>query len=130
MPPLPQEPPEGLRIDRWLYFARFFKSRSLAGRVIGGGHVRLNGIHVRRPAQLVRPGDVLTFAAGRRIVVARVLALGHRRGPASEARELYEDLTPPGSDTTGRGGSSERVGARPTKRARRQMEQIRRDLLE
>ena len=121
---------EGIRIDRWLFFARFFKSRSLAGRIVGGGHVRLNGQHVRRAAQLVRVGDVLTFPAGRRIVVARVLALGRRRGPATEAQSLYEDLTPPEARPGAQPGTAARIGPRPTKRARRQMEQIRRDRLE
>lgn len=82
-----------LRLDKWLWQARFFKTRSLAARQIGDGHVRLNGARVLKPAQAVGPGDVLTFAQGRQIRVVRIEALGERRGPAPEAQTLYTDLT-------------------------------------
>jgi ribosome-associated heat shock protein Hsp15 len=91
----PQVPGGPIRLDRWLWHARFFRSRSLAAAAVAGGRMRLNGRIVEKPAQAVRAGDVLTFALGRRIVVVRVLAPGHRRGPAPEARALYEDLSPP-----------------------------------
>ena len=84
-----------LRVDKWLWHARFFKTRSRAAEVVSAGHLRLNGQRVGKPAQQIRPGDVLTFPAARRILVVRVLALSERRGPASEARLLYDDLTPP-----------------------------------
>lgn len=83
---------ESIRIDKWLWQARFFKSRSLSAKQIEDGAVRLNGIPVARCAQAVRPGDVLTFAQGGRIRVIRVLASGERRGPATEAQGLYDDL--------------------------------------
>ena len=83
-----------LRIDKWLWFARFCKSRSLAAAWCVGGEVTLNGAVVTKPAQLLRPGDVLVIPAGpRRRRMVRVLALGARRGPASEARILYEELS-------------------------------------
>ena len=80
-----------IRLDKWLWQARFFKSRSLSASVVEAGHVRLNGQHVTKPAQGVGPGDVLTFAQGRAIRVVRILAIGTRRGPASEAQALYVD---------------------------------------
>lgn len=80
-----------IRLDKWLWQARFFKSRSLSAGAIEAGHVRLNGQHVTKAAQAVGPGDVLTFAQGRAIRVVRILATGTRRGPASEAQALYRD---------------------------------------
>jgi ribosome-associated heat shock protein Hsp15 len=80
-----------IRLDKWLWQARFFKSRSLSAGVIEAGRVRLNGQHVAKPAQPVGPGDVLIFAQGGRIRVIRVLATGARRGPAAEAQHLYRD---------------------------------------
>lgn len=84
-----------VRADKWLWYARFFKTRGLSAKVISGGHLRVNGDKVHKPAQSVGAGDVLTFPQGRRIRVVKVLALGERRGPAAEAQALYEDLTPP-----------------------------------
>lgn len=82
-----------LRIDKWLWFARFCKSRGLAAAWCSNGDVTLNGTAVTKPAQAVRPGDVVAIPAGphrhRRV---RVITLGNRRGPAPEARTLYEDL--------------------------------------
>lgn len=83
-----------LRLDKWLWQARFFKSRGLAAEVIEAGHCRVNANRVSKPGHAVGEGDVLTFAQGKRIRVVRVLALGHRRGPASEAQDLYLDLEP------------------------------------
>jgi ribosome-associated heat shock protein Hsp15 len=82
-----------MRLDKWLWCARFFKSRALASRFCAETGLRLNGTPCAKPHQAVRPGDVLTFALGSNIRVARVRALATRRGPASEARMLYEDLT-------------------------------------
>jgi ribosome-associated heat shock protein Hsp15 len=85
----------GLRLDKWLWFARFCKSRSQASRLCAAGRLRLDGVLVHKAHQLVRPGAVLTFPLGPHIRVVRVLALGVRRGPPAEARGLYEDLEPP-----------------------------------
>jgi len=82
-----------MRVDKWLWYARFFKTRSLAGKFVSGGHLRLNSLRVAKPSRTLRPGDVLTFPRSRRIRVIRVLALPTRRGPAAEAYALYEDLT-------------------------------------
>lgn len=84
-----------IRLDKWLWQARFFKSRSLAAGVVAAGHLRVNGQPVDKPAHAVAPGEVLTFAQGERIRVVRILAIGTRRGPAPEAQALYADLAPP-----------------------------------
>lgn len=82
------------RIDKWLWCARFFKSRTLAARFVAEGRVRLNRARVSKASQGLRSGDVLTFALGDQVCVIRVLALAERRGPAAEARGLYEELAP------------------------------------
>lgn len=84
---------ERQRIDKWLFFARVVKSRSLAAKLAQSGRVRVNREKIDQASQLVRPGDVLTITLDRRILVYRVLSPGLRRGPAEEARTLYEDLT-------------------------------------
>lgn len=81
------------RLDKWLWFARVIKSRTMAARLISDGHVRLNGIRIVIPARLVQPGDVLTIALERQVRVLRVVDGGERRGPFQEARHLYEDLS-------------------------------------
>lgn len=84
-----------MRADKWLWHARFFKTRGLATKLIAGGHLRVNSEKVAKPAHGVGPGDVLTFPQARRIRVIRITSLSDRRGPAPEAQTLYEDLTPP-----------------------------------
>jgi ribosome-associated heat shock protein Hsp15 len=84
-----------IRADKWLWQARFFKTRALAAAAVEKGRMRLNSQRFAKPGQRLRPGDVLTFAQGSVIRVVRVRALGERRGPASEAQTLYEDLDPP-----------------------------------
>jgi ribosome-associated heat shock protein Hsp15 len=80
----------GARIDKWLFHARFYRTRALAQAAAGAGKLRLNGVRVEKPAQTVRPGDILTLGRGGDILALRILALGERRGPAPEARRLYE----------------------------------------
>lgn len=86
---------EGLRIDKWLWFARFFKTRSLAAAQVAAGELTVNGALVAKAATVVRPGDVVEFPAGKRRRRVSVLALGERRGPAPEAQALYRDEDPP-----------------------------------
>jgi ribosome-associated heat shock protein Hsp15 len=93
----PPDPGAALRIDKWLWHARFFKSRSQASAFCGEGKVRLNRRHIERASAPVRIGDVLTFPLGHAIRVVRVEALGRRRGPPAEARTLYTDLVPGGA---------------------------------
>ncbi len=122
------ETPPKLRLDKWLWHARFFKTRSLAAREVSAGHVRINGEKTDKPARGVTPGDVLTFAQARHVRVVRIAALGDRRGPAPEAQALYSDLSPPQetrSDNPGFEGKG-----RPTKRDRRSLDLSRRPTLE
>jgi ribosome-associated heat shock protein Hsp15 len=98
-----EEGAESRRLDRWLWFARFFKTRDLATRLCERGRVRINRIKTRKASYGVRVGDVLTFPQGRDIRVIRVVGLGERRGPAAEARALYEDLAPPRGEDAGEG---------------------------
>ena len=120
-------PLTSLRIDKWLWAARFFKTRSLATEAIHAGHIKLNGNTVK-PARELRPGDMLELAIGEEKWMVEVLGLNDLRRPASEAQQLYAEtvesrerraaakeahrLAPtPGSDLRGR----------PTKKARRQI---------
>ena len=84
-----------LRIDKWLWYARFFKSRALASRMVSSGRLRMNGESISKPHRQVLPDMVLVFPQGETIRTIKVLALTTRRGPASEAQTLYEDLDPP-----------------------------------
>lgn len=118
-----------LRVDKWLWQARFFKSRSEASRMCAGSKLRINRQVVSKAATCVKVGDVLTFPRGRNIRVIKVLALGTRRGPASEAQLLYEDLAPPEPSSArapaGAPPAPERGSGRPTKRDRRRIERLR-----
>ena len=80
------------RLDKWLWFARFVKSRSLAAKLVSDGFVRVNGQRAETPAKAVAVGDVITVAVARTTAVVRVEGLGERRGPAPEARLLYTEL--------------------------------------
>ncbi|MGH6858702.1 MAG: RNA-binding S4 domain-containing protein [Phyllobacterium sp.] len=115
------------RIDKWLFFARVVKSRSLAAKLVSGGSVRLNKEKIDLPSYAVKPGDVLTIALDRRILVYEVVSGGVRRGPAEEARTLYRDLSPPPLQKDGGLGGLPRrelgVG-RPTKKERRQIDRL------
>ncbi|HRO11975.1 RNA-binding S4 domain-containing protein [Amaricoccus sp.] len=91
---MPDEP-QAIRLDKWLWQARFCKSRAIAARLVADGRVRVNALRVTKPATAVRVGDGLSFAIGSRVRAIRILALGARRGPASEAQALYADLDAP-----------------------------------
>ncbi len=119
------------RLDKWLWFARFAKTRSLAARLVEDGKVRVNRAKILKPAQGVRPGDVITAAVAGRVRVVRIVEPGVRRGPAAEARQLYEDLTPPaetetaGSEGTAAAPKRTPGAGRPTKRERRKLDAAR-----
>jgi ribosomal 50S subunit-recycling heat shock protein len=83
---------QSLRVDKWLWHARFCKTRSLAQQKAEQGQIRLNGQRVEKSSAAVHIGDVMTLAAGGKIISIRVLGLGIRRGPASEAKTLYDVL--------------------------------------
>lgn len=122
-----------IRLDKWLYHARFAKSRGVAADMVGAGHVRVNADKASKPAQKVGPGDVLTLAKAERVFVVRILAPGVRRGPATEAQTLYDDLTEPAPEAPAKAPSydnAHRDGGRPTKRDRRKIDEARRRVLE
>lgn len=81
-----------MRLDKWLWHARFFKTRALSTKLVSSGKVRVNARRVSKPATSVGPGDVLTFPQAGLIRVVRVIAIGDRRGPAQEAQQLYENV--------------------------------------
>lgn len=83
---------ESLRIDKWLWHARFCKTRSIAQEKALQGHIRINGHRVEKPSAAVRIGDIMTLSAGGQVISLRVTGLGMRRGPATEARALYDVL--------------------------------------
>jgi len=87
--------PPGLRLDKWLWFARLCKSRSLAQTLIDSGAVRVNGAPAGKASSALRPGDEVLVPQGRGWRRVRVVGLGERRGPASEAQCLYEELPAP-----------------------------------
>ena len=115
---------ENRRLDKWLWYARFFKSRSLATKFCASGKLRLNEKVVKKAHHGLRVGDVLTFPKGPHIRVVRVAGLGTRRGPAPEAQTLYDDLDPPqprkkGDPRPPRQARREPGSGRPTKAERR-----------
>lgn len=116
------------RLDQWLWHARFFKTRSLATKLVSGGHVRVDGTRVSKPAHALKPGATLTFPQARRIRVVQVEALATRRGPAPEAQTLYTDLTPPEEERPPQ-ARIERTG-RPSKKDRRNARLSKSHLLE
>ena len=120
--------PSKIRVDKWLWHARFFKSRGLAGEMAGSGSLRINGDRVEKPSQQARPGDVLTFPKAGHIRVIRIEAIGTRRGPAPEAQALYTDLAPPELAPPKEPAPAEREpgAGRPTKRHRREIDALRR----
>ena len=92
---------DAIRLDKWLWQARFFKTRALASKLCMSGRGRVDGMVIRKAHYGIRPGLVLTFPQARKIRVIRVLALGDRRGPAMEAAALYEEVLENADQTTG-----------------------------
>jgi ribosome-associated heat shock protein Hsp15 len=124
---------DAVRVDKWLWAARFFNTRALATEAVLGGHVHLNGARVK-PAKDVRAGDTLQIRIGATEWTVDVRALADRRGPASVARELYEER-PESVQARERAALQRRVappplgadlGARPTKQDRRRLDALRR----
>jgi len=106
---------DSVRIDKWLWRARFFKTRTLAAKVVSSG-LRINGARTDKPKTLVKPGDTLTFGQNRDVRIIEIVDLGARRGPAAEAQALYKDLDPP--QPRKKGDAPEHI-PRPDKRGRR-----------
>ncbi len=123
---------ETLRLDKWLWYARFFKSRSLANKFCADKRLRINESVLKKTHQGIRVGDVLTFAKGPHVRVIRIVALGTRRGPAVEAQALYEDLAPPPARkktavAAREPGARDPGAGRPTKADRRAIERLKGD---
>lgn len=118
----------GQRLDKWLWFARIVKTRTLATALVSSGRVSVNTQRVSRPSRMVREGDVVTAAIHGRVRVLRILEPGIRRGPADEACTLYDDIGPPAPPRGTRPprlyapALREKGAGRPTKRDRRRIE--------
>ncbi|MEM7241736.1 MAG: RNA-binding S4 domain-containing protein [Pseudomonadota bacterium] len=114
-----------MRVDKWLWQARFFKTRSLSAKTVTTGKLRLNGVIVSKPAHAVKPGDMLTFPQGDWIRLIEVSGLGTRRGPAAEAALLYTDHSQPKPKRNKPLQNPKFEGkGRPTGRARRQLSSL------
>ena len=120
----------GLRVDKWLWYARFFKSRTLAGKLCTGHRLRVNGETGIKPHHMIKVGDVLTFPKGLHIRVIKIVALATHRGPAPEAQALYKDLEPPVARKIKAKSSvaaREPGAGRPTKADRRAIDRLKPD---
>ena len=105
------------RLDKWLFFSRTVKTRSLAAKLVEGSKVRVNRVKIDKSSYPIKVGDVLTIRLERSVVVYKVAGFGVRRGPAAEARLLYEDLTP--AEVVTAGQDIIPPGARPGRRDQR-----------
>ena len=125
------EAQQKLRVDKWLWYARFFKTRTLASGMVQSGHMRLNSQPVRKPGQVVKPGDILTFPQGPHVRVIEIISLAERRGSATIAQSLYRDLDPPqprpriGEPVQ---AARDKGSGRPTKKERRDTDRLKHDL--
>ena len=129
----PVAPVRKERLDKFLFYSRALKSRTLAQKIIETGAIRVNSERTDRSDHKVGAGDVLTMALHGRIVIWRILDPGQRRGPASEAQGLYEDISPPplprqelSPYDAAIAQRSEGAG-RPTKKERRSIDALRED---
>lgn len=116
------------RLDKWLWFARVARTRTLAAGLVTDGHVRINRERCQRPAQPVRRGDVITIAVGPNIRILEVVEPGVRRGGAVEAQTLFKDLTPPKAPPEPSEAATarrEEGAGRPTKKDRRAIDRLR-----
>lgn len=118
-----------IRIDVWLWYARFFKSRTLAAKACNASKISVNDASISKAKTLVAPGDVLTFTQGDLLKIVKIIYVGHRRGPAQEAQSLYEDRSPPPPSKTDkvlRGSPAQRLPGqgRPTKAERRATDKL------
>lgn len=127
--------PQAQRLDKWLWFARMAKTRSLAQRLIEEGRVRVNRERIVKSAQTIRPGDLVSVQIGERLRLLEVRSPGLRRGPASQAELLYRDLAPPAPRSAEEGAPTsvprpalprrDQGTGRPTKLDRRRTDRLR-----
>ena len=119
---------EKIRLDTWLWYARFYKSRSLSAKAILSGKLRVNSSKIIKPASKVKINDVLTINHINMVRIIQVQSLGSRRGPASEAQKLYNDLAGDITDASKIKSVSEKskkeTNKRPTKKDRRILDKI------
>lgn len=121
-----------MRVDKWLWAARFYKTRSLASAAVDGGHIDVNGERAK-PSKQIREGDELRIRVNQNTYVVHVRGMAERRGPASEAQRLYEETEASRQDRE-RLAEQRRLapapayedGGRPTKRDRRDMSRVKR----
>ncbi len=119
-----------IRVDKWLWYTRTTKSRSLAQALIKTGKVRVNTTRISSPSRTIEPGDVLTITLPRQVKILKMVAAGERRGPAPEARLLYEDLSPAPVKKEKEAkplpqAVREEGAGRPTKKERRELDKFR-----
>jgi ribosome-associated heat shock protein Hsp15 len=120
-----------IRIDKWLWYARFFKSRTLASKLCASGKLRLNCELICKGHATLKEGDVLTFPKEDDVRVIKIISIASRRGPASEAETLYDDLEPPQSAKVKKIKRASAVAireagaGRPTKAERRAIDKLR-----
>ena len=119
---------EKIRLDTWLWYARFYKSRSLSSKAILSGKLRVNSNTISKPASKVKIKDVLTINHMNMVRIIQIQSLGSRRGPASEAQRLYYDLSGDITDASKTKHISEKskkeTNKRPTKKDRRILDKI------
>ena len=119
---------EKIRLDTWLWYARFYKSRTLSSKAISSGQLRVNSTKVTKPAFKIQIDDVLTINYGNGVRLIQVKNLGSRRGPASEAQELYFDKSTKETTSFDLNSVSEKsnksANKRPTKKDRRILDKI------
>lgn len=130
LPAILGDPATKMRVDKWLWYTRTVKSRSLAQALIKSGKVRVNTVRINSPSHSITRDDVLTITLDRHIKTLKVVAPGTRRGPAPEAQQLYEDLSPPPvrRDPLTRPAKQavrEEGAGRPTKKERRELSRFR-----
>ncbi len=121
-----------IRVDKWLWYSRTVKSRTLAQGLIKAGKVRVNNSRISSPSRMVEVDDVLTITLARQIRILKIVDVGTRRGPAPEAQMLYEDLSPPppkrdAALRPARQAVREEGAGRPTKKERRALSRFRQD---
>jgi len=118
------------RIDKWLWFARQFKTRTLAAKFVASGRIRINNQRITKASHLVHIADTLTYVAHKKVKVLKIAGFGMRRGPAGEAVALYEDLSPPDVSFSKEAhisaipGRREEGAGRPTKKQRREIDAL------
>ncbi len=118
------------RIDKWLWFARRFKTRTLAARFVTSGHIRLNNHRITKTSHLVQINDTITYVSKQKVTILKVTGIGVRRGPANEAAILYQDLSPPEVALSKKArilsssGKREEGAGRPTKKQRREIDAL------